>query len=234
MLDIVWSLPRSEDVPEALPKLDLGVDPEAVQHPLAQDILEKLQGLRRRANSTTPHDLLSRAVDVLRVRPILLQRHRGQAERALANVDLYLSLARAYPVRGLRAFAEAMAAAWADESRAVEGRPDAQEEAIALYTMHASKGLEWPIVVPVNTMTRVMAPDTAVIDRENNRFYCPVFGVRPVGYEKTPAMRRRPSSIASASGSGTSQRPVRGSCLFCPVSTSLPSVPRGWPCSTSH
>src|SRR3546814_9693587 len=108
LLDIVWALPRTEDDPDALPRFDLGVDPEAVQHPLARDILEKLQGLRRRANSTTPHDLLSQAVDVLRVRPILLQRHRGQAERALANVDLYLNLARAYPVRGLRAFAVAM------------------------------------------------------------------------------------------------------------------------------
>ena len=181
LLDIVWALPRSEDDPDALPRLDLGVDPETVQHPLARDVLERLQGLRRRANSTTPHDLLSQAVDVLRVRPILLLRHRGQAERALANVDLYLSLARTYPVRGLRAFAEAMAAAWTDESRAVEGRPDAQEEAVALYTMHAAKGLEWPIVVPVNTMTRVMAPESAVIDRENDRFYCPVFAVHPVG-----------------------------------------------------
>jgi ATP-dependent exoDNAse (exonuclease V) beta subunit len=95
LLDIVWALPRPEDDPDALPRVDLGVDPEAVQHPLARDVLEKLQGLRRRANSTTSHDLLSQAVDMLRVRPILLQRHRGQAERALANVDLYLNLARA-------------------------------------------------------------------------------------------------------------------------------------------
>ena len=120
---------------------------------------------------------------MLRVRPILLQRHRGQAERALANVDLYLSLCRAYAVRGLRAFAEAMTAAWTDESRAVEGRPDAQEEAVALYTMHAAKGLEWPIVVPVNTMTGIMAPESAVTDRATGRFYCPVFGIKPTGYE---------------------------------------------------
>jgi protein ImuB len=58
-----------------------------------------------------------------------------------------------------RAFAEAMTAAWTDEARAVEGRPDAQEEAVALFTMHAAKGLEWPIVIPVNTMTGVMSPD---------------------------------------------------------------------------
>jgi exodeoxyribonuclease-5 len=77
-----------------------------------------------------------------------------------------------------------MTAAWTDESRAVEGRPDAQEEAVALYTMHAAKGLEWPIVVPVNTMTQIMAAESAVTDRENNCFYCPVFGVHPVGYEE--------------------------------------------------
>ena len=183
LLDIVWSLPRTEDAPDDLPRLDLGVAPVEIVNPLARDIVEKLQALQRRANATTPHALLSQAVDVLRVRPILLRRHRGQAERALANVDLYLDFSRAYAVRGLRAFAETMTAAWSDEARAVEGRPDAQEEAVALYTMHAAKGLEWPIVVPINTMTRVMAADSAVTDRTTGRFYCRVFGVEPTGYE---------------------------------------------------
>jgi ATP-dependent exoDNAse (exonuclease V) beta subunit len=187
LLDIIWALPRPAERPDALPRLDLNVDPQAVAHPLARDILEKLQSLRRRSNSTTPHELLSQAVDVLRVRPILLQRHRRQAERALANVDLYLSLTRGYSVRGLRALAEAMTLAWGDESRAVEGRPDAQEEAVALYTIHAAKGLEWPIVVPVNTMTSILSPDSSVTNRENGHFFCPVFGVEPIGYEEARA-----------------------------------------------
>src|SRR3546814_12089742 len=49
--------------------------------------------------------------------------------------------------------------------------------------MHAAKGLEWPIVVPINTMTGIMAPDSAVTDCDSDTFYCPVFGVKPVGYE---------------------------------------------------
>ena len=182
LLDIVWALPRRDNAPDELPRLDLGVAPEAVAHGHARDVMKKLQALRLKVNATTPHALLSQAIDVLRVRPILLQRHRGRAERALANVDLYLSFSRDYAVRGLRAFAEAMTAAWSDEARAVEGRPDAQEEAVALYTMHAAKGLEWPIVVPINTMTRVKTTETAVTDRAGGRFYCSVLGVEPNGY----------------------------------------------------
>lgn len=183
LLDIIWGLPRAEDAPDKLPRLDLGVDPANIAHPLARATIEKLQALQRQSNRTTPHELLSQAIDALRVRPILLARHCGQAERALANVDLYLSLTSAFAVRGLRAFAETMTAAWTDEARAVEGRPDAQEEAVALYTMHAAKGLEWPIVVPINTMTAIKAPDSAVTDRDSDTFYCPVFGVKPAGYE---------------------------------------------------
>lgn len=183
LLDVVWGLPRSEEKPDRIPRLDLSVDPAVIGHPLAREVIARLQSLSRRGNSTTPHELLSQAVDVMRVRPLLFERHRGQAERALANVDLYLSLSTGYAVRGLRAFAEAMTAAWSDEARAVEGRPDAQEEAVALFTMHAAKGLEWPIVIPVNTMTGVMPPESAVIDRQTETFYCPVLGVPPQGYD---------------------------------------------------
>jgi len=182
LLDMVWSLPHPPE-PERARRLDLGVAAASITHTHARDIIEKLQTLARKAHATTPFALLCEAIDVLRVRPILLQRHRGQIERALANLDLYLSFSRVFAVRGLRAFAETMTAAWEDESRAVEGRPDAQEDAVALYTMHAAKGLEWPIVIPINTMTRIKSVSGPIIDRSTGHFHCAVFGVKPTGYE---------------------------------------------------
>jgi len=190
LLDIVWKLPRLESDPDRPRRLDLGVPADEVSNPDAREIIERLQALRRRVNATTPHDLLSQAVDALRIRPILLQRHRGQAERALANVDLYLSFSRAYSVRGFRAFAQAMTDAWSDETRAVEGRPDAQEESVALYTMHAAKGLEWPIVVPINTMTQIKGPESAITDRNSGCFHSKVFGSEPIGYSEAREAER--------------------------------------------
>lgn len=182
LLDLVWAQPRDPERPDALPRLRISADLDAVAHPIAKDMLAKLQQLRRRINATTPHQLLAEAVDMLRVRPVLLGRHGGQAERPLANVDLYLSLARPYGVRGLRAFSDAMTAAWQGKTRAAEGRPDAQEEAVSLFTVHASKGLEWPVVVPINTMTTIMNAGSTVVDRDAGLLFMPVMGVKPSGY----------------------------------------------------
>lgn len=188
LADIVWALRDAET--SRLPALSLGLDVERVLHPVAQDVLRTLQTLRRNARSTTPHNLLAQAVDALRMRPTLMLRCGRQAERALANVDLYLNLSRAYDVRGLAAFSDAMTDAWEDETRAVEGRPDAQEESVALYSMHAAKGLEWPVVIPINGMTLVKAADKDVVVRNTNTLYCPIFGVAPTGHEGVMASEK--------------------------------------------
>lgn len=179
ILDVLWEL-RDEQGTQA--PLNLNLDAQKVQHPLARSVLERLQGLRRLARSTTPHKVLAQAVDEMRVRPVLMQRSGRQAERALANVDLYLNFSRAYDVRGLTAFSDAMRIAWEDETRAVEGRPDAQEESVALFSMHAAKGLEWPIVIPINGATGVIAPSQDVVSRTDNTLYCQILRVPPTGH----------------------------------------------------
>ena len=182
LLDIAEGLPADPDRPDRLPQLNLWTELDLVTHEPARSVLARLQSLGKRARTTTPYMLLSDAVSMLDVRPQLQQRFRAGADRALANVDLFLEMSRAYDVRGLRAFARDMRANWEEAVRQVEGRPDAEEQSVALITIHAAKGLEWPIVIPIN-MTGAPKSETGVAhDRRSDRFSIPVFGVEPAGH----------------------------------------------------
>ncbi len=172
LLDAVSDLPA---VVDGLPRLHLWTPIEQVPQPLLRDTLEILQNLGRQARSTTPYVLLCQAVEELQVRPLLRQRQDRTAERALANLDLFLEGARPYDVRGLGVFALAMRAQWAEAQRAMEGRPDTEQQSVSLVTMHSSKGLEWPVVIPVNTGTRVNNRVDAALDG-NGLLHLPVFG----------------------------------------------------------
>ena len=172
LLDAVAALPDPE---HGAPRLFLWTPPEDVAHKLLQETLEILQALARQANSTTPFVLLSLAVEELQVRPLLRRRQDRTAERALANLDQYLEAARAYDVRGLQAFASAMKAQWEDAQRAMEGRPDTEQQSVSLVTMHSSKGLEWPVVIPINMGTQVKSRVKAALDGQG-RLHLPVFG----------------------------------------------------------
>jgi ATP-dependent exoDNAse (exonuclease V) beta subunit len=86
-------------------------------------------------------------------------------------------------VLGLAAFAAAVSTAWEQGSPEVEGQADVHADAVTLYTMHAAKGLEWPVVIPVNTMARTRPAGSTFVARGSNRLYCPVFGVRLPGHD---------------------------------------------------
>ncbi len=182
LLDIAEALPIDPQRPEGLRQLNLWTEPAQIAHPLARDVLEKLQSIGRRARSTTPHLLLSDAIEALSVRPQLRHRYRTGTDRALANVDLFLEMARTYDTRGLRSFARDMRANWDEAVRQVEGRPDAAQESVALVTIHAAKGLEWPVVIPINMMGPPYEDNAIAYDRSAGRFSTAICGVAPGGH----------------------------------------------------
>jgi CRISPR-associated exonuclease Cas4 len=155
LLDITQGLApdETEDSRPAL-RLTLRTPPEQVSNPLARETLIVLGDLRRRARRTTPFLLLSEAIDRLHVRATLAARGNDQAARALANLDLLMERARRYGVRGLKQLAQDIDGDWAGGPLGPEpydeARLDADREAIEIITVHSAKGLEWPVVIPIN------------------------------------------------------------------------------------
>jgi len=187
LLDATAALPARED--GRLTFLRLWTPTVVVANPLLRETLEILQGMARVAGSTTPFVLLSQAVEELQVRPLLRRRHDRTSERALANVDQFLEAARAYDMRGLLAFARAMTAQWKEAQRTMEGRPDTEAQSVSLVTMHASKGLEWPVVVPINMGGRPDGSVDAALDAEG-KLHLRVFGFEGPGCTDAMAAER--------------------------------------------
>jgi CRISPR-associated exonuclease Cas4 len=155
LLDITRALaPDGTKDRRPAPKLTLQTQPEQINNPLARETLIVLTDLRRRVRRTTPFLLLSEAIDRLRVRATLAARGSEQAARALANLDLLMERARRYGVRGLKQLAQDTDADWEGGPLGPEpydeARLDADREAIEIITVHSAKGLEWPVVIPIN------------------------------------------------------------------------------------
>lgn len=163
--------------------LHLWTDASLVRNPLLKQPLMVLQNLARKARRTTPYQLLSEAVEELQVRPMLKARHMRGAERALANVELVLEMARAYNVRGIADFARALWDRWQDSDAQTEGRPDAEAQAVSIITMHSAKGLEWPIVIPINSMTELWSEMQFLYRRSDDSVHFKVLGYPSQEYE---------------------------------------------------
>jgi exodeoxyribonuclease-5 len=165
------------------PRLDLWTDCQVVANPILKHALEVLQNLARRARQTTPYHLMAEAIEELNVRPILRARYRQNAERALANVEMVLEMARAYETRGLVAFADALRANWDDTQKHTEGRPDADAESVSISTMHSAKGLEWPIVIPINSPTELDESMDFLHRRSDNTVHFKLMGYAGPDYD---------------------------------------------------
>src|SRR5271167_2720833 len=71
--------------------------------------------------------------------------------------------------------------------RQVEGRPDAEEQSISLITIHASKGLEWPVIIPVNMTGTPKSESGLMQDRRSGEFSVPILDIEPAGYDAIKA-----------------------------------------------
>lgn len=161
ILDIAASQPP--DASGAPMPYTIRTAPEHIAHPLARRAQVIVGDLRRRARHMTPMQILSEAIERLDVRPILALRGGERSARALANAEAFVELARPYAVKGLKRFATDVSRQWRKREPLEEGPVDAEGNAIEIVTVHKAKGLQWPVVIPINMVSRVRGPDRFVV-----------------------------------------------------------------------
>lgn len=183
LLDITLALPTGADAPSRQVFFSLFTDPADVPHPVAAQTLAILRDLRSRARVTTPALLLAEAIERLSVRAILAGRGSDRSARAVANIEVLLERARSYGVKGLKRFAGDISREWASGVAASEGRVDADGDAIELVTIHSSKGLEWPVVIPINTATQIRSREQFVHRPADNTMHWVLGDVVPPGLQ---------------------------------------------------
>lgn len=179
LLDITAGLPPLAERPDAIPRFSLATDPDQVAHPVAREVLTILQDLRRRARATTPALLLAEAVERLAVRPILSAREGDRSARAAANVEALVERARPYGVKGMKRFARDVSRNWREGTPYNEGRVDAEGDAIEIVTIHSAKGLEWPVVIPINTATLLRSRESFVHRADDDTLHWVIGDVVP-------------------------------------------------------
>ncbi|MGH6950946.1 MAG: PD-(D/E)XK nuclease family protein, partial [Vitreimonas sp.] len=156
----------------------LFTEPSTVAHDGAREVLQTLRDLRERASGTTPLLVLTEALERLNARAILAQRGDARGARAWSNMETLLERARGYGVRGLRRFAHDLDRDWQAADNTEEGRPDAEGEAIHIVTMYKAKGLEWPIVIPINATSLPWSPPDYVHRQSDDTLHWVINGIR--------------------------------------------------------
>ena len=177
ILDIAEAINACPDAEIAQRGFRLTTPLEWVELPLAKWVLGHLQDLRMRVPLTTPLILLSEAIERLQLRLVLTARHGNRGARALANLDALIEMARPYGIAGLHAFVMTLQDDWEHRVGRGEGRIDASDDAVQIVTIHSSKGLEWPVVIPINTSTAIRSSSQFVHLQSNNTLHWVIGGV---------------------------------------------------------
>lgn len=122
----------------------------------AHPLITRLESLRSRLMSLTPREALrlAKAESGVAQRIHGWSGHEREARVRIANVEALLALAEQYEtschgsrqpatVNGLLLWLQGLAESAAD------GRAEAADGAVGVMTFHASKGLEWPVVIMI-------------------------------------------------------------------------------------
>jgi len=149
LLDVTGALRQHEDGAV----LSLRTDLTRIHHPVTLEVMTIVEELWRKRRGTTPHALLSDAIERLRVIPSIAARGKYQRDRSLGNLALLLARSRAYAVRGLKQLATDLASQWSLGVSFDEAPSDHTGDNIDIITVHKAKGLEWPIVIPINLVS---------------------------------------------------------------------------------
>ncbi|MCI0631863.1 MAG: UvrD-helicase domain-containing protein, partial [Phycisphaerales bacterium] len=195
LLDIAEALHGAFSAEEPHRVFDVRTPLELVSNPVAKSALRTLQHLRRRAGATTPRMLLSEAIEQLHLRVVVAARHGNRSARALANLDALIEMARPYDVSGLRAFVRDLQSDWELRIPRSEGRIDASTDAVEIVTIHSSKGLEWPVVIPINTSTTFRPSPQFVHRQSDNTLHWVIGGVEPPALAAARAEESRQESL---------------------------------------
>jgi ATP-dependent helicase/nuclease subunit A len=163
------------------------------------DGLRKLRSLANQRHEKPLVALVRSAIDELRLIEAAMLHHQG--EQGAANILKVLDQARAYaevrPSAGLRGFARWLRTNLerdADETDA--SISEDSDDVLRILTIHASKGLEFPIVVFANMNTERVDRTNAIVSRQDS---APSFemkigakeaGFRTPGYEHAETPER--------------------------------------------
>jgi CRISPR-associated exonuclease Cas4 len=130
--------------------LTIRTAPAEIPHPLGALAVTILHDIWRKRRGTTPHGILSEAFEGLRIVASTAARFKDQRARGLSNLGSLMERARAYHVRGLKQLAVDLGTEWEAGLSFDEAPPDRRGDAIEIVTIHKAKGLEWPVVIPIN------------------------------------------------------------------------------------
>lgn len=101
--------------------------------------------------------------------------HRG--DQAIANIEKLIDLAHEFESRGLHSlydFVEELEMFIRTESEEAEGTVSLQDDAVHLMTIHAAKGLEFPVVFLCNLDKQFKFTHTYHFDRQHGYFFDPI------------------------------------------------------------